>query len=204
MKKILSLVLALMLLALCPAMAETAVATQTLTSPKGDYAFEVPQDYFSVDAELLMGVFSTPEMQDLLAQMMGLEDASLLTAYFEMAEASNMMIVYGPDWVSNFNVQTTTASLTMDQLVTLKSMLDAAMVAQYTALGFAEEDIHPMDIQEIAGRKWYGVQMEMAGLQMQCMITVENGVQYTLTFAGIDAEAMEVILASFATMSTAE
>ena len=36
MKRILSLLLALMLLALCPAMAETFVETQTMTSPAGD------------------------------------------------------------------------------------------------------------------------------------------------------------------------
>jgi len=204
MKRILSLLLALMLLALCPAMAETVVETQTMTSPAGDYSFEVPQDYMAVDAELLMGVFTTPEMQEMLAQMMGLEDASLLAAYFEVLEASNMMIVYASDWVGNFNVQAVEAALTMEQMVALKSMLDAAMVAQYTSMGLAEEDVHPMDIQEIAGRQWYGVQMEMAGLQMQCMITVENGMQYTLTFTMIDAEVMEAILASFTTVSAAE
>ena len=205
MKKILSIALALlMLLALCPAMAETVVETQTMTSPAGDYSFEVPQDYMAVDAELLMGMFTTPEMQEMLAQMMGLEDASLLASYFEVLEASNIMIVYASDWVGNFNVQADEADLTMEQMVALKSMLDAAMVAQYTSMGLAEEDVHPMDIQEIAGRQWYGVQMEMAGLQMQCMITVENGMQYTLTFTRIDAEVMEAILASFTTVSAAE
>lgn len=204
MKKLLSWVLALMLLALCPAMAETVVETQTMTSPAGDYSFEVPQDYMAVDAELLMGMFTTPEMQEMLAQMMGLEDASLLASYFEVLEASNIMIVYASDWVGNFNVQADEADLTMEQMVALKSMLDAAMVAQYTSMGLAEEDVHPMDIQEIAGRQWYGVQMEMAGLQMQCMITVENGMQYTLTFTRIDAEVMEAILASFTTVSAAE
>lgn len=204
MKKILSLLLALMLLALCPAMAETAVETKTLTSPKGDYSLEVPQDYATMDAELLISAFSTPEMQQMLAQMMGLEDASLLKTYFEMAEASNMMMVYAADWIGNFNVQVNAATVTMEQLVALKSIIDASMVAQYTAMGFAEENVLPMDIQEIAGRQWYGLHLEMAGMQMQCMITIANGMQYTLTFTMIDAEVMENILASFTTVAIAE
>jgi len=207
MKKILCLVLSLMLLALCPAMAENAaeeLRMQVLTSPNGDYSFEVPETYFTMDAEWVASLMGQEEFQKLLTNMMGLEDPTMLETYIQMMEASNMMIVYASDWVGNFNVQAVEAALTMEQMVALKSMLDAAMVAQYTSMGLAEEDVHPMDIQEIAGRQWYGVQMEMAGLQMQCMITVENGMQYTLTFTMIDAEVMEAILASFTTVSAAE
>ena len=201
MKKILSLVLAMMMLVLCPAMAETveeiAVQTQTLVSPNGDYSFDVPADYIPMDTEVMLSLFKTEEMQQLLAQAMGLEDASQLAMYFELVEASNVMIVYSSDLAGNLNVQAVEASLTMDMLVMLKSVMDAAMIQQYVSMGVAEEDIHPMDIQEIGGRSWYGMKLKMAGIPMQTMITVENGVQYTVTFTSIDADDMQAILESF-------
>lgn len=201
MKKILSLIMALMLLALCPAMAETveetAVQTQTLVSPNGDYSFDVPLGYIPMDAEVMLSQFKTEEMQQLLAQAMGLEDASQLAMYFELVEASNMMIVYSSDLVGNLNVQAVEASLTMDLLVMLKSAMDAAMIEQYVSMGVAEEDIYPMDIQEIGGRRWYGMQLAMAGVPMQTMMTVENGVQYTITFTAIEEAEMLSILESF-------
>lgn len=204
MKKILSLVLALMLLALCPAMAETVVETQTLTSPKGDYSYVVPADYFPMDAEVMKTLFTTPEMQQLLAQMMGLEDASQLSVYFEALETNNMMIVYGPDFASNLNVQTTVATLTMDQLVMLKAMMDTAMVQQYVSMGVAEESIQAMEIQQIGNYRWYGMQLELADIPMQTMITIVDGTQYTVTFTMIDAEAMQGVLESFQVAAIAE
>ena len=202
MKKLLSLVLALMMLMVCPVMAETA--TQTIVSPNGDYAFEVPQDYIPMDAEFMMGILSAPEMQQVMAQMMGLEDASQLELYFELIKASNMVIVYGANMMSNLNVQTAESTLTMDLMVLLKSTMDAAMIQQYATLGVAEEDIQLMDIQEIAGRRWYGIQLTMAGMPMQSMITVENGVQYTVTFTAIGEEDMQKILESFQIVNMAE
>ena len=195
MKKMLCLVLALMLLALCPAMAETAL--QTMTSPNGDYSFQVPEGYFSMDADLMMTLLSTPEIQQLTAEALGLADASQLAIYFDQVEASNMMIVYSPDWAGNFNVQASEATMTMELMVALKEMFDAIMIQQYVSMGIAEEDIRTMDIQEIAGRKWYGVQMIMAGMEVQVMLTIENGLQYAVTFTGIDADDMMGILESF-------
>lgn len=201
MKKILSLVLAMMMLVMCPAMAETveetAVQTQTLVSPNGDYSFDVPLGYIPMDAEVMLSLFKTEEMQQLLAQAMGLEDASQLAVYFEQMEANNMMIVYSSDLMGNLNVQAVEASLTMDLLVMLKSAMDAAMIEQYVSMGVAEEDIYPMDIQEIGGRRWYGMQLAMAGVPMQTMMTVENGVQYTITFTAIEEAEMLSILESF-------
>lgn len=204
MKKILSLVLALMLLALCSAMAETVVETQTLTSPKGDYSYVVPADYFLMDAGVMKTLFTTPEMQQLLAQAMGLEDASQLSVYFEALETNNMMIVYGPDFASNLNVQTTAATLTMDQLVMLKAMMDAAMVQQYVSMGVAEESIQAMEIQQIGSYRWYGMQLVLADIPMQTMITIVDGTQYTVTFTMIDAEAMQGVLESFQVAAIAE
>ena len=201
MKKILSLIMALMLLALCPAMAETveetAVQTQTLVSPNGDYSFDVPLGYIPMDAEVMLSLFKTEEMQQLLAQAMGLEDASQLAMYFELMKANNMMIVYSSDLLGNLNVQTTEANLTMDMLVMLKSVMDAATIEQYVLMGVAEEDIHPMDIQEIGGYRWYGMQLTMVGIPMQVMMTVENGVQYTIAFTAIEEAEMLSILESF-------
>lgn len=197
MKKMLSLVLALMLLMLCPAMAETAVEMQTMTSPDGTYSFEVPQDYFTLDASVLKTIFTTEEMQQFLANAMGLQDASQLAMYFEMMDANNMMIVYNTGMVSNLNVQAIATTLTMDMVVNLKDTLDSTTTKQYVALGLSEEDIQLMDIQEIGGRSWYGIQMVMVGMTVQTMMTVENGIQYVLGFTGMDADVIEHVLESF-------
>lgn len=206
MKKLLSLALALsmLLLTLCPALAETVAATQTLTSPDGSYSYEVPADYVPINAETFMTMFNTPEMQQLMAQMMGLQDASQLEMYFTLMQESNMMIVYANDLTGNLNVQAVPSAMTIEQIVLFKEQLDAAMAQQYMSLGIAEEDIHVMDIQEIAGRKWHGMQLKMMGQDMLSMTTVENGVQYVVTFTGIDAETCEQILASFTVAKAAE
>lgn len=208
MKKMLSLILALMLLMLCPAMAETVVETveqpQTLVSPDGSYSITVPADYFPMNAEVMVSLFATEEMQRMLAQAMGLEDASQLAMYFETLEASNMMIVYSGDLVGNLNVQAVAATMTMDQLVMLKALMDEAMIQQYVSMGLAQEDIQLMEIQEIAGRRWYGLKLAMAGEIMQTMITVENGVQYVITFTGLEEQDAQSILESFTVTAAAE
>lgn len=205
MKKILSLVLALsmMVLTLCPAMAENA-ATQLLTSPDGSYSYEVPADYFAINAETFMTLFNTPEMQQLMAQLMGLQDASQLEMYFQIMQESNMMIVYTGDMMGNLNVQATPSTMTVEQMVMFKELLDAAMVQQYVGLGVAEEDIHAMDIQEFGGRSWYGMQLKMMGSDVMSMMTVANGIQYVFTFTAIDAAICEQILASFNVVPVAQ
>lgn len=203
MKKLLSLVLALLMLMLCPAMAENAVQMQTLTSPDGTYSFEVPQDFFTMDAQVLKTVFATKELQQALAQGLGLADASQLSVYFDQLQAANMMIVYSGDMVSNLNVQTTQATLTMDLVTALKAMLDSATTQQYLTMGIAETDIHLMDIQEIGGRSWYGTQIVMMGTNVQTMMTIENGVQYTMAFTDIDAAVMQHVLESFTVVAPA-
>lgn len=207
MKRILSLVLALMLLALCPAMAETVVqenAMQTLTSPNGDYSFEVPENCFAMDAEWFASLMGQEEFQQILAQAMGLEDASTLASYIQMIEASNMMIVYSSDFVANLNVQVTASTLTMDMLAMFKSTMDAAMIQQYSTLGVAEEDITLMDIQQIGEHRWYGMKLVIAGLQMQTMITVVDGMQYTVTFTGLDEAVSQHVLETFTVIPAAE
>ncbi len=206
MKKLMSLLLALVMMTFCCAMAETAdvPATQTLVSPDGTYSFEVPADYIPMNSETILQLFSTEAMQDLLAQMMGLEDGSQLSVYFEQLEQSNMMLVYSSTLIGNLNVQAVTSALTMDQIVMLKSMLDASLIQQYVSLGVAEEDIQTMDIQEIAGRRWYAMKLMMMGMEVQTMITEENGIQYTMTFTGIAAEEMQGILESFTVVPAVE
>ena len=76
MKKFLSLLLAaMMLLALTPALAETAEATATklLTSPDGSYSFGVPADYIPVNSETMLTLLNDAETQQMIIQMLGLE-----------------------------------------------------------------------------------------------------------------------------------
>lgn len=197
MKKMLSLVLALMLLMLCPAMAETTIEMQTLTSPDGTYSFEVPQDFFPMNAEAVKTLFATEEMQQVIAQAMGLQDASQLAVYFQMLEENSMMMVYGSDMVSNLNVQAIPTVLTMEMLVSMKELMDSTTTQQYLTMGVAEEDIHLMEIQQIGSYSWYGMKIIMAGMEIQTRMTIENGVQYVIAFTGIDAAAIERMLVSF-------
>lgn len=204
MKKMLSLILALMLLALCPAMAENAVQTQLLSSPDGSYSIEVPADYVPMNAEAMMNLLKTEAMMELLAQSMGLENASQLQMYFEALEASNLLLVYSDDMSGNLNGQAVPYSLTMDQLVALKTMMDEVLIEQYISMGVAEEDIQVMDIQEIGGRRWYGMKLVMADAPVMTMMTIENGIQYVLTFTEIDELVALSILESFKLTTVAE
>lgn len=115
MKKILSLALAVMMLALCPVMAATAetAAMQTLVSPDGSYSFEVPTTYTRLDSQVFLTIFRTQEAQQMLAQMLGLSDASQVAQYFELMEANNMMIIFDDTMRGNLNVQVYEAALTM-------------------------------------------------------------------------------------------
>ncbi len=204
MKKILCLVMTLMLLVLCPAMAETVVEKQTLTSPDGSYSIEVPADYMSLNAELVANLFATEEMQQLLAQALGLPDASQLGLYLSMIEANNMMLVFTENMIGNLNIQAVPASLTMEQMVMLKDALDASIIQQYASLGVAEEDVELMEIQEIGGRQWYSVKLVMAGMPIQTLMTEVGGIQYALTFTYMDEAAMLSILESFTVATPAE
>ena len=206
MKKLFCLLLSLMLLALCPAMAENvedADAVQVMTSPNGDYSFEVPAGYFTMDAEWFASLMEQEEFQEILVNALGLPDAAALQTNIQMIEASNMMIVYASDFIANLNVQATPASLTMDMLVAMKNTMDAAMIQQYATLGVAEEDIVPMDVQQIGTYRWYGLKLTMAGMQMQTAITVVDGVQYTITFTGLEEAAVQHVLESFQVIAPA-
>lgn len=199
MKKFLTLLLAaMMLLALMPALAETTAAeTQLLTSPDGSYTIEVPADFIPVNAETMMTLLSDEAMQQLIAQVMGLTDASQMWDYIELLDASNMMIIYGPDMYSNLNVQATKTPLTMEQMTLLKDLLDQTIIQQYASVGVSEEHISLLPIQEVGGRSWYTLQVEFAGMQLRQWMTVENGVQYALNFGSIDPQVMTSILESF-------
>lgn len=199
MKKILSLALAVMMLALCPVMAATAetAAMQTLVSPDGSYSFEVPTTYTRLDSQVFLTIFRTQEAQQMLAQMLGLSDASQVAQYFELMEANNMMIIFDDTMRGNLNVQVYEAALTMHQLIMLKDMMDQAMVEQYASLGLTAEDITFMEIQQYGNYQWYGLKLQIAGMEMQLMITVVDGVQYTFSFSDIDEAEMIHVLESF-------
>lgn len=196
MKKLLALILSLLLLALTPALAETA-ATQTLTGPDGSYTIEVPADFIPANAETMMTLLSNETMQQMIARIMGLTDESQIWDYIELLNASNMMIIYGPDMYSNFNVQATQAPLTMEQMMLLKDLLDQTITQQYASVGVSKEHISLLPIQEVGGRSWYNLQVEYAGMQLWQWMTVENGVQYAFNFGNIDPQVMTAILESF-------
>ena len=141
------------------------------------------------------------EMQQIIAQLMGVEDVSQLSVYFDALEKSNMLLVYSDDLTGNLNVQVIAAELTLDEVVLYKALLDLTIKQQYLGLGIAEESIHTMDIQEIAGRRWYGTRVEMMGMQVLSLMTVENGLQYTITFTDIDEDVARRIMESFVFMA---
>jgi hypothetical protein len=195
MKKILSLMFAL-LLALTPALAETA-ATQTLTSPDGSYTIEVPADYFPMNAATIIALCQNEVVMQYAAQSMGLENIDQMLEYIAMAEANNMIYAFGPDFVSNLNVQSLPSPLTVEMMVMFKDMLDDQFAQQYVSMGVPETALQYMDILQIGTRQWYGIGIELGGMSMLQLITAENGIQYVFTFADIDLETVVPILESF-------
>lgn len=197
MKKMLALLMALLMLVCCTATAETTVQTQALLSPDGSYGFDVPADYIVMNSQIMKTLFTSGETQDMLAQVFGLEDASQLDAYFAVIEASNMLFVYSGDMMGNVNAQTSVATMTMEQMVQFKSLLDSTIVQQYCALGAKEEDITLLGMQEVGGRQWYAIQVVLNGVTINSRMTIVDGVQYTLTFSGMGEDVMQLVLESF-------
>jgi len=198
MKKLLALLLTLLLLAV-PALAETVEATETqlLTSPDGSYTIEVPADYFPMNAATIVALCQNEAVMQYAAQSMGLENMDQMLEYIAMAETNNMIYAFGPDFVSNLNVQFAPTSLTMERLVSLKDLLDAQFVQQYGSMGVPESALQFMDILQIGARQWYGVGFEFSGLTMLQLMTVENGRQYVFTFANLDLDTILPIVESF-------
>lgn len=185
--------------------ADTAPATelQTITSPAGDYSFAVPADFIPTDSDTMKTLITMDETRQYVAEAAGLEDASQLDAYFESIRDSNMIVIYDSSFMGNLNVQCNAATLTMDMLVLMKSVMDQAIIQQYAQLGVSEESVTLMDIQTIADRRWYGAKFVFMGLNMQTMITVEAGKQFTFTFTELDDAVVQTVLESF-TVYTAE
>lgn len=181
------------------ASADTASLTelQTLVSPAGDYSFAVPMDFILADSDLFKTLLTTDAMRQSMADALGLEDASQLEQYFAAIQVSNMMIVYDSDFDGNLNIQETEALLTMDMIVLLKSAMDQSILQQYAALGVPEENMTFMDIQTIGGRRWYAAKVVFMGLDMQTMITVEDGKQFTFTFTKLEDAVVQNVLESF-------
>lgn len=193
----LALLMALLILVCCTATAETTVQTPALLSPDGSYGFDVPADYLPMNSQIMKTLFTSDEMREMLAQVFGLEDASQLDAYFAVIEASNMLFVYSGDMTGNVNAQTSVATMTMEQMVLFKSLLDSTIVQQYCALGAKEEDITLMGMQEVGGRQWYAIQVVLNGVTINSRMTIVDGVQYTLTFSGMGEDVMQLVLESF-------
>lgn len=196
MKKLLAMLLSLLLLALAPALAE-APATQTLTSPDGSYTIEVPADYFPMNAATVIALCQNEVVMQYTAQSMGLENMDQMLEYIAMAEANNMIYAFGPDFVSNLNVQAMASPLTVEMMVMFKDMLDDQFAQQFVSLGVPESALQFMDIMQIGNHQWYGMGIEFGGMSMLQMMTAENGIQYIFTFADIDLETVVPILESF-------
>lgn len=195
MKKLLALTLTLMLLAL-PALAETA--TQTVTAPDGGYSVEVPANWLNLNTDVVKQIYADDALRTMIGQNLGMQDPSMLEQYVAVMAQSNMVFVYADDMIGNFNVQTGPMPVTMEQLVALKEMMDATMIAQYVSLGAAEESIKPMEIQQIGNRSWYGMQLQLLGQDVLMLMTVENNMQYVFTFGGIDLDTCYAIVETFA------
>lgn len=197
MKKMLSLLMALLMLVLCTASAETTALTQTVSAPDGGYSFDVPADYIPMNSETMTALLTSDAMVELVAQMFGLTDVSQLDAYLAQLNANNMLYVYASGMGGNINAKSDEATLTMSQMVELKTQLDAAITQQYVAMGFLEENIVPREIQTIGDYTWYGIMASMMDVPVLVMMTVVDDVQYTITFTGIDEAECLSILASF-------
>ena len=194
MKKMLSLLLALtMLLTACPAMAEIANGAQMLVSPDERYSLEVPEGYFELGLEILLG---DAETQAYLMAWLDM-DAAQLREFQENARQGNMLIVYSDDMQSSFNVSSRKDFLTMDLLTADKSQVDAVTMQGYMMMGVQPDEFEPMDLQVIGGRTWYALRMILEGQPFQLMMTAEDGVSYTAGFTNMDAQVIASILETF-------
>ena len=198
MKKLLSLLMAAMMLALTPALAESA-ATQTLTSPDGTYTIGVPADYIVINDDLVAALEADEaELERILAGI-SLNDLAALKNLVAEDKASNSVRADSPDFLFNLIVSASPLPASMEQWIARKSMMDDLYISQYTAAGIPEEMIQTMDILEIGGWRWYGLDIGVPGFQFRQRMTIHDGTLYLFNFAdgGSNADMTIAILESF-------
>ncbi len=156
------------------------------------YTIEVPDDYIELSADTLDTLMDTVG-EDIF------ENAGLDLSILGSIDYSNTDYLYSADMLSNLNVQISKASgLTQDMIASMKDDLDAQMAATYMAIGVAEEDCEPMDVEQIGENTFYRYTVSMMGSTMhQYIICNEDTDMFTITFTNFDEEIEKEIIESW-------
>lgn len=179
MKKILSLLLAAMLLLAIPALAEEAPATQTITTADGLYTFEVPADFITINVQVMQETYTDFTLRSAGYQY-GLTGTEMLTQGADYVTPENTVMVASIDGKHALRLSSIEPFATPAELLALKPWMDALVTRLYTDAGVAQEDIHPMEVRIAGGLQWYVVQIDLVGAQMHIAIISDGQRMYEL------------------------
>jgi len=179
MKKILSLLLAAMMLLAIPALAEEAPATQTITTADGLYTFEVPADFITINVQVMQETY-TDFTQRSAGYQYGLTGTEMLTQGADYVTPENTVMAGSIDGKHTLRLSSIEPFATPAELLELKPWMDALVTRLYTDAGVAQEDIHPMEVRIAGGLQWYVVQIDLVGAQMHIAIISDGQRMYEL------------------------
>lgn len=209
MKKLISVLLCLVLMctATC-AVAERMYPMenpQTLNSVSGLASCEVPADYLILTEDIVLELVNalTAALEEENNEL-GLDPAAAqqMINILSNVDTSTSDYVYGPDFVSNMNIQTVSnAGLTQEILESQYEDLASTLTAQYMQMGAAEEDCVCVGLVTVGSNPtvWFQYDVKLLNASMsQYMACSEDGAFITLTFSSMPVETTQAILESFA------
>lgn len=205
MRKFLCLLMAVMMLLSCTALAETATETEVETTlythPTLGYSMNLPTDWILLDSETVDTLVDTMKSGEA-----GTLDDATLAQYTAQIDATNMMIALSPDQTSNVNVVAQDLGVTFSAGIVVEQLCPA-LVAQYQSL-FADcafDDPGSVVIYNDTDYARVSATYTTADLYMRMhqYIVIENNIMYCITFsnaaddAAMSSEDMSAIALPF-------
>lgn len=194
MKKLL-IVLAALLLAVTPALAEGA--TQTVPVADGAYIVNVPADYVVLSADTVEAVFANETIRANFFEPMGLTTVELAREFMTMSGAGSVMI-FDASLRGRVDIRQEEWHTPMEAYVEHKDAYDKQFMDEFVSGGIPAEAVNMMGIREFGGLQWYGYRMQMGAFSQTVLFTVVGEVRHVFSFSNFDEQAMLDFMSTFA------
>lgn len=193
MKKLL-IVLAALLLAVTPALAESAA--QTVSVADGAYTFSVPAGYVVLSADTVDAVFENETIRTNFFEPMGLATVELAREFLTMSGAGTVMI-FDANLRGRVDIRQEEWHTPMEAYVEHKDAYDKQFMDEFVSGGIPAEAVTMMDIQEFGGLRWYGYRMQMGAFSQTVLFTVVGEVRYVFGFSNFEEQVMLDVMSTF-------
>lgn len=197
MKKLLVLLTAALLLLSGIASAESQTAeAQLYTSENANYSMMIPADFIPVNDSFVSMVESKIKNGDLPG--VDSDQLARMQASLANVDLTQLDMILDSSLTGNINVQVQNIGIPGSMLPFVKTQLDASNLASYAAVGVDSENITTYDMEQIGHYTWYHLSCIMLEREIQqYIIADEDGLGYIVTFTGIEAPDIELMLSTF-------